>query len=243
MDEDDRAIPFSYKIIYDLTKDITKEISKILIDIIHNVSDTKTIFYVGGFCNSKMVVDSIRENIDKEYPNLNHIRPNDPGNAVLKGAVMYGISPDRIKSRKAKYSLGMSACLDWKSDYENGGIPYYDDEFKKNVCKHAFYNFISKEEDIPYDNIIKKPLRLRKYDDGRYGGELRIYKSTKINTLFIDEDSVEEIGRFNILIDDGNEYSDGDEIFYVSKELGVTFLNAKAFHEKSNTCEEIKFKY
>ena len=84
MDEDDRAIPFSYKIIYDLTKDITKEISKILIDIIHNVSDTKTIFYVGGFCNSKMVVDSIRENIDKEYPNLNHIRPNDPGNAVLK---------------------------------------------------------------------------------------------------------------------------------------------------------------
>ena len=29
MDEDDRAIPFPYKIIYDLTKDITKEISKI----------------------------------------------------------------------------------------------------------------------------------------------------------------------------------------------------------------------
>ena len=43
---------------------------------------------------------------------------------------MYGISPDRIKIRKAKYSLGMSAYLDWKSDYENGGIKYYDDESK-----------------------------------------------------------------------------------------------------------------
>jgi hypothetical protein len=35
------------------------------------------------------------------------VRTNDPGNIFLKRAVMYGISLERIKSRKTKYSLGM----------------------------------------------------------------------------------------------------------------------------------------
>ncbi len=137
----------------------------------------------------------------------------------------------------------MSAYLDWDSKYENGGEKYFDSEFNKYVCKNSFYNFISKDNDIPYDNRLIKPLLLRNYNNKRYGGTLIIYKSTKSNPLFIDEECVEEIGRFELEIDDGNEYSGEDGIFYVSMELGGTFLNATAYHNKSNTKVNMEFKY
>lgn len=242
-DEDDKTISFPYKIIYDLTREIAEEISKIIIEIITQVNDVSAVFYVGGFCNSNFIVNSIRKFIENKYPDIKHLRPPHPGNSVLRGAVLYGLDPERIKSRKAKYSLGMSAYLDWESKYENGGEKYYDSEFGKYVCKNAFYNFISKNEDIPNDKCIKKPLRLRNYGNGVYGGELIIYKSTKEKTLFIDEDCVEEIGRFQLKIDNEENYEGNDRIFYVKLELGGTFLNATAIHEKSNTKKSMDFKY
>ena len=242
-DEDDKTITFPYKIIYDLTKNITDDVSEKLLEIISNVKDTSTIFYVGGFCNSDFVDKLIKKKIQEKYPNIKHLKAPNPGNAVLKGAILYGLAPERIKSRKAKYSLGMSAYLDWDSKYENGGEKYFDSEFNKYVCKNSFYNFISKDNDIPYDNRLIKPLSLRNYNNKRYGGTLIIYKSTKSNPLFIDEECVEEIGRFELEIDDGNEYSGEDGIFYVSMELGGTFLNATAYHNKSNTKVNMEFKY
>ena len=175
---------------------------------------------------------------------MKHILPSRPDNAVLKGAVYYAISPERIKSRKAKYTLGMSAYLDWDSKFEDGGEKYYDQEFNKYVCKNAFYNFISKNDDIPYDNCLIKPLRLRKSEDGSsYGGQLIIYRSPKVDTLFIDEDSVEEMGRFELSIEDGVMYKGEDEIFYVTMEMGGTYLNATAYHKPSNTRVNMEFKY
>ena len=242
-ENDDMTITFPFKIIYDITKEITDNIADILISIIKEVPSTSTIFYVGGFCNSKFTVDLIKKKIKSEYPKVKHILPPRPDNAVLKGAVYYALAPERIKSRKAKYTLGMSAYLDWNSKYEDGGEKYYDEEFNKYVCKNAFYNFISKNDDIPYDNSLIKPFRLRRSEDDSYGGHLIIYRSPKIDPLFIDEDSVEEIGRFNLSIEDGEIYKGDDEIFYVTMEMGGTYLNATAYHKPSNTRVNMEFKY
>ena len=81
----------------------------------------------------------------------------------------------------------MNGYLDWDSKFEGGGVRYYDSEFNKYVCKNGFYSFISKDDDIPFDNKVTKPMLLRDYGDNKYGGELIIYKSTNPDTLFIDE--------------------------------------------------------
>ena len=242
-DEDDRSISFPYKIIYDLTNDLAEKISNSLLEIISKVSNTSSIFYVGGFCESKSIVTLIKKKVGEKYPNIKHIRPSNPGNAILRGAVLFGLNPERIKTRKARYSIGMSAYLDWDKKFENGGERCYDSEFGKYVCKNAFYNFISKNDDIPFDNKVTKPMRLRDYGDGRYGGELIIYKSTNPDTLFIDEECVDEIGRFNLLIDDGNEYGFNERIFYIEMELGGTFLNAIVKHKESGTSKKLEFNY
>ena len=242
-DEDDKSITFPYKIVYDLTNDVAENISNALKEIISNVSDTSAIFYVGGFCESKSIVSLIKTKVDKIYPNIKHICPSNPGNAILRGAVLFGLNPERIKTRKARYSIGMSAYLDWDDKFLNGGEKYYDSEFDKYVCKNSFYRFINKNEDIPFDNKVTKPMLLRNYGDYRYGGELIIYKSTKPDTLFIDEECVDEIGRFNLYIDDGNEYGINERIFEVKMEFGCTFLNAVVEHKNSGTIKKLEFNY
>ena len=234
-DDDDKSITFPYKIIYDLTNDIAQNVSNTLKKIISNVSNTSTIFYVGGFCESKSIVSLIRKNIEKCYPKIKQICPFNPGNAIIKGAVLFGLNPERIKTRKAKYSIGMNGYLDWDSKFEGGGVRYYDSEFNKYVCKNGFYSFISKDDDITFDNKVTKPMLLRDHGDNKYGGELIIYKSTNPDTLFIDEYGVDEIGRFSLIIDDGKEYGMNERTFEITMEFGGTFLNGIVEHKYSGT--------
>lgn len=240
-DEDDRSIEFPYKIIYDMTKEITDKVSEILKQIISEVPNVSTIFYVGGFCNSKFAVNMIRENINSSYKNIKHIIPTDPDNAVLVGAVLYGLSPERIKSRKSKYTLGMHAYVAWEDKFEDGGIKQYSEEYGW-VCQNGFYNFISINDDIPYDNCLTRPLKVVKNeDDGSYGGHVIIYKSLKTNTYFIDEEGVEKIGSFCLRIPP--EKVQKGEVFLVTMEMGGTFLNVSAYHKESNTRVHMEFKY
>ena len=241
-DEDDKIIGFPYQIIYDLIKEITDEVSNILLEIISEVQNISTIFYVGRFCNSDLIVNSIKKKIEEKHPNIKHIKPPNADRAVLEGAIYYGLSPQKIKSRKTKYTLGMCAYLDWKDEFQKGGIKLYNEEFNNYICKNAFYNFISKNDDIPYDNCITKPFNLIKYDNNAYGRLLIIYKSEKEKVLFIDEDNVEEIGRFNFVVNDGKEYKQDERIFFVTMELGGTFLNVIAYHKNSNTRVNMEFK-
>ena len=239
-DENDRLINFPYKIIYDLTKNLTDKISKMLLEIISEVKEVSTIFYVGGFSNSNFVFELIKDDINKKYPNIKHLTPPYPDKAILRGAIYYGLSPERIKSRKAKYSLGMKALFEWDEEkYGKKGKKYFDRRINKYCCENVFYTFISKNDDIPYDNCIEKPFALvQDIQDGTFGGHLILYKSNNPKTMFIDEEGVEEIGRLNLNVDNGN-YKDNS--FLVTIEMGGTYLNVTAFHRESNTRSNMVF--
>ena len=242
-DEMDRTIFFPYKIIYDLTKNLTDKISNLLLDVISEVKEVSTILYVGGFSDSKIAFELIKSKINEKFKNIQHIKPNNPQNAVLKGAIYYGLSPERIKSRKAKYTLGMNAYFEWDKDkHEKKGKKIFDASKNKYYCENAFYTFISKNDNIPYDNRITKPLTLREdRQDGTFGGHLVLYKSNNPNTIFIDEEGVEEVGKLDLTIYDGRDYTGGT--FLVTMEMGGTFLNVTAFHRESNTSSSMEFEY
>ena len=86
-------------------------------------------------------------------------------------------------------------------------------------------------------------MTLRNMGNGKYGGELIIYKSPKIKTLLIDEEGVDEIGIFRLIVEAEKEYNSEERIFNITMDLGGTFLNAIAYHEKSDTKVNMEFKY
>ena len=69
-------------------------------------TDLSDIILVGGFCESKLIQRSLRE----KFKNHRFLIPNDPGLAVLKGAVYFGHIPNAISRRVARYTYGVQIC-------------------------------------------------------------------------------------------------------------------------------------
>ncbi len=237
----DKNIRFPYKIIYDFTIEIAEKVTNILLDIITEVEDVATIFYVGGFCNSEFIVKTIRRNIQSKCPKIKHIISPEPENSIVMGAVLYGLSPERIKSRKSKYTLGTQALLFWEDKYKDGGVKIYDEKENIYRCYNSFYNFISINDDIPYDNCVQRPLKMIQINEGYLGGAIILYKSQKHDPVFIDEDGVDEIGKFQLEVP--KDKAKIGQLFFVTMEMGGTFLNVSAFHKESNTRVNMEFKY
>nr|XP_022323071.1 heat shock 70 kDa protein 12B-like isoform X4 [Crassostrea virginica] len=68
-----------------------------------NVKDVSSILLVGGFAESSMLQEAVRE----AFRNKKVIVPQDAGLAVLKGAVLYGHQPKTISARVCKYTYGV----------------------------------------------------------------------------------------------------------------------------------------
>ncbi|XP_062620275.1 heat shock 70 kDa protein 12A-like [Saccostrea cucullata] len=93
-----------------ITADVMKSFFKVAVDPIVNhvrdilkkpdISDTNNIIMVGGFSESPILQDMIKQS----FPDVRVIIPPEPGLAVLKGAVLFGHNPVTISSRITKYS-------------------------------------------------------------------------------------------------------------------------------------------
>jgi hypothetical protein len=59
--------------------------------------------------------------------------------------------------------------------------------------------------------------------------------------FFIDEEGVDEIGRFQLEVP--KDKAKRGQLFFVTMEMGGTFLNVSAFHKESNTRVNMEFKY
>ena len=94
-----------------LAKALFDESCKKILDHLHqlfslpNVKDVTSILLVGGFAESPMLQETVRD----AFRNKKVIVPQDPGLAVLKGAVLYGHQPKTISARVCKYTYGVSA--------------------------------------------------------------------------------------------------------------------------------------
>lgn len=111
------------KIFFDLINrqalKITEEISKIN----QNVKNVESILYVGGYCSNEILIN----NIKKKFKNIVHLKPSHPETAVVKGAVLFGINPNIIKLRKAKYTIGFCTNSIWdESKHGLIGEKYFD---------------------------------------------------------------------------------------------------------------------
>ncbi|XP_052248253.1 heat shock 70 kDa protein 12A-like [Dreissena polymorpha] len=68
------------------------------------LADVDTIVLAGGFSESFHVREAVTEN----FPKVLIVTAPDPGNAILKGAVLMGHRPEIITERVARYTYGVS---------------------------------------------------------------------------------------------------------------------------------------
>ena len=85
-----------YKIIFDLIEEHASCLAEQISEIYKSVDNIESILYVGGYCSNEILINYLKN----KFPNLVHLKPSFPQKAVVKGAVIFGISPFIINLRK-----------------------------------------------------------------------------------------------------------------------------------------------
>ena len=215
---------FPYNIFFDLIKEHSKEISKQITQITQRVEDIESILYVGGYCSNEILFSNIKD----EFRELIHLKPSRPEIAVVKGAVLFGLNPDKIKFRIFPYTLGFN-CDDHWNDLIHGGIgtKIYSNITKKYVCLNSFHTFIKIGENISKNHTITHKF----YTLNSRFITLKFFKSLKYNPILWTEKDVELIGTDSL--DLQKDYPINERDFIVTLKFGGTYVEAKCFHNKS----------
>ena len=215
---------FPYNIIFDLIKEHSKEISNQIAKVKNKVENIESILYVGGYCSNEILLKNIKE----EFKDLIDLKPSRPEIAVVKGAVLFGINPDKIKFRIFPYTLGFNCDDDW-NDLIHGGIgtKIYNEKTHKFTCLNSFHTFIKKGETISTNHTITHNFITL---NSRYI-HLKFFKSLKNNPILWTEEGVELIG--SDILDLQQDYPLNEWGFKITLKFGGTYVKAKCFHNKS----------
>ena len=92
------------------------------------VKGTETILMVGGFSESPI----LQAYIKNKFPGFRIVIPNEPGLAVLKGAVLFGHDPCLISERIAKYWYGTASFTEFNPKIHK------KEKQKGNLCGDIF---------------------------------------------------------------------------------------------------------
>ena len=180
----------------------------------------------GGFSNS----DILRNEIKKYFPNVKILK--NPVSSVIKGAVIYGIIPNKIISRKAPKTIGLSTYSLPKNDKECKEPKIIEG---KKKCKY-FDIFKRRGEDIFNNEIIEKTY-IPVEKDQKYI-HFKLYSSNSYNPTYLDEEDVYVLGSF---------YLEMSETYLTRKEreaiVRMEFgTNINVYAKNKISGEEIKVK-
>ena len=214
---------FPYNIFFDLIKEHSEIISKQINDIYEKVEGIESILYVGGYCSNDILLNNIKEKF-----NLLHLRPSRPEIAVVKGAVLFGLNPDKIKIRIFPYTLGFNSDDDWDESIHGGkGIKYLSQVTKRYACKNSFHTIIKLGEAISENHKITHNF----YTLNSSFILLKFFKTLKSNPILWTEEGIDLIGEAKL--DLKREYSINERDFSLTLKFGGTYVETKCFHNNS----------
>lgn len=184
------------------------------------VKDVNKILMVGGFSESYILQEAIRN----AFPDCQVIVPIEAGLAVLRGAVLFGFSPNTVNSRIANYTYGvdMNAIFNPKIHKESKkevieGVEYCTGIFDRHVGMGEEVSFNEERGSRYYIPITQKQKVV----------SFGIYVSLDKDPLYIEHCRL--IGKVVVNLPVGSK----DCVLDVRMVFGNTELIVKAFVSKT----------
>ena len=152
--------------------------------------------------------------------------------AIMKGAVLFGFQNNIIRKRKAKYTFGIKKYSIWKDIYEGKGIKSYQEIEKDYYCSNLFGKFITRNQYILFDEIIKK-----NFEALNPNPEIIYYKTNKEDCTYTDEKDenrnliLEKLGSATFKIGEDFDVNQRDVI--IEMKLGGTYIEICAILSKN----------
>ena len=212
---------FPYQIMVDLTKEIIVDNTVNYIwEIIDHVKNINSIIYAGTVSKNSYIISMIQ----KQLPKINSCVTIHPAMAVARGAVMFGMNPYLIKSRIARYDIGIRISEKWNEDRHSKrqDLKYFCPIEKCYKCDNIFSPIIIKNQNVLVDEWIGKDYKIldSKCDI--------VFLKTENDKVIFTDDKTKKCDKFGtIKFDAGDEYDKDNKNLFVELKLGGTFIDAK----------------
>lgn len=159
--------------------------------LIPELSNIEYLFLVGGFAESPVLQDAIR-NAFRSH--LRVIIPQDVSLTILKGAVMFGIDPTLVHIRRSVLTYGVG-CL---NRFIPGKHPPEKKVIKDGVewCTDIFDTFVYADQAVSLGQLIT-----RSYTPARAGQRttvISLFASEKEFVCFVTDPGVKRIGELKV---------------------------------------------
>ena len=222
-------IEIPYKIIYNYileqSKLIFEKIEKILSKTSKDIK-INAIIFVGGYSSNEILISYFKKELNKK--NIQLLSPNKPYLAVLEGSVLFGLNPNKITIRIAKYTIGIAFAEKWDEKKHSGkGQKKFDEEQNNYWCYNCFSKFIEVNQKLKLGDKITKYFNM----SNPKSCEIIFYQTSKSNPIFINEEGVEEIGKF--ILNPENDVPLGQRDIEITIKFSGTCIDVKAVHINS----------
>ena len=154
----------------------------------------KVVFIVGGFADCEILWKALRST----DPDLDIVIPDNPGLAVVKGAVKYGPIPKAIASRRSHATYGVKTCEQF-DETKHAGKPKVWSSFNNAFyCHNIFRIFVRKGEEVDPSQLYSRthvPMKAQ-----QTGMTIQVFASDSTCPKYITDDGCLEIGKLHINI-------------------------------------------
>lgn len=219
------------KQLFDYTvKSLSKHIKGLLDKKI--MEDLSIILTVGGFADCDLVQSSLREKfVDKTL-----IFPPDAGVVVLKGAVLYGHTPNLVSSRVTQLTYGFKVAEEYDESKHGSKDAVIETVGGRKMCTNVFSVLVHKDTNIKAgeaSRLVKdKPLTA---DQSKL--TFLLYTSDQDDPKFTSHFSCTNVGKFEVPIPRGADINAKEferQVVFGDTELlfKLTYLKNKEHHEQ-----------
>ncbi|XP_063446419.1 heat shock 70 kDa protein 12A-like isoform X2 [Mytilus trossulus] len=176
----------------ELVKDLFKNTTNHIIEEIKMTlreaepADVTHFLLVGGFSESDIVQNAIKG----AFPDKEIIIPDDPTLAVVRGAVLFGHTPDFVSSRFTRYAYGRrirpkfdESKHDKKRSVKTNGL------FR---CKDVFDLFMKKDTFCSVGTI--RNCQYHTFEEMQKKITIAVYVSDHDDTQYVDDEGCEKLG-------------------------------------------------
>ena len=200
------------------------------------LKDVSTIVLVGGYAESKFLQDFIKS----KFSSKTVIIPNQPGLAVLKGAVIFGHDPSIIAERICRYTYGIGCSLPFDDKFHEESTKYTSD-FGSILAQNCFDIHCKVGQNVKTD-VFQNGKDYVPTTTNQRTAVYPIYASRRSNPVYVTESDCFKIGELTVDRSDLTG-SRSDREILVALCFGGTEITIKATKKKTGEVLFSSFKY
>ncbi|CAN9512659.1 unnamed protein product [Ophioblennius macclurei] len=164
-------------------------ITGILREILRKGFNIEYILLVGGYSESQILQQHIISQFSADCRVLCPFRAQE---AIVKGAVMFGRTPEVVASRQSAFTYGLAVGNRFDASKHRADKKYTNKDGE--WCNDIFMVLVAINENLGWDEIRHHVLTPSESDQVTM--HFAFYSTEKVKPFYVDEEGVEKIGSF-----------------------------------------------